>query len=169
MNINYHGPIIILLYIGANPFTRFSDGRSAFAIALGKKDHPPTNLFLAEAWGRRLLSVHETLCLWSAMAGNEINNKLAGDTWLASCCSNIMMTRTKMLEDRVAGRLSAVTRQCFQLEPEWRYLTNRGSAVGPDYLIGFGASNGGKMSTRNQRAAPKILLTDEFGTCTDSL
>jgi hypothetical protein len=133
----HHGPEILLLCAGANPFKQFSGGRSAFAVALGKKNQLLTTCFLAEAWGRELLSPHEVLCLWATVAGNDVDGKLVRDPWLASCCSNIMINRSQMLENRISARLSSYTKPFFQIHQDWRALKSRGRSVGAEYLDGF--------------------------------
>ncbi|KAH5201871.1 hypothetical protein HBH77_125900 [Parastagonospora nodorum] len=137
MDGEHHGPEILLLYAGANPFKQFSGGRSAFAVALGKKNDLLTTCFLAEAWGRQLLSPHEVLCLWATVAGNDVDAKLVRDPWLASCCRNIMINRSQMLENRISARLSSHTKPFFQVHQDWRALKSRGRSVGAEYLDGF--------------------------------
>jgi hypothetical protein len=144
-----HRPRTMLLCAGANPFRRYPDGRSAFAIGLTKKDHLLTTDYLIEAWGKRLLTEHETLCLWSTVGGTLINIKQAGSTWLEACCLNLTMSRSKMLEDRIAARLKSSTHHFFEHESDWRNQKRSARTIGSEYLDGFGD---GKRDPKHNRS-----------------
>lgn len=161
MDCKHHDPEILLLYAGANPFKRFSGGRSAFAIALGKKDYLLATCFLAEARGRELLLTDEAFCLWATVAGNDVDAKLMRDPWLASCCSNIMINRSQMLENRISARLSSHAKLFFQVNQDWRALRSRGRSVEAENLDGFAVKISGSAPVQSEFSVPVFCLTVE--------
>jgi predicted RNA-binding Zn-ribbon protein involved in translation (DUF1610 family) len=107
-----------LLYAGANPFFRVADERSAFSISVGLGNGALNENFLAQAWGRGLLTDIETRYITAAPRMNPL--PVLSDTWIDTCCLNIQIRRTQMVEKRIASRL--VQKTTFSLLiPLWRH------------------------------------------------
>jgi ankyrin repeat protein/predicted RNA-binding Zn-ribbon protein involved in translation (DUF1610 family) len=106
-----------LLYVGANPFSSMADQRTAFTISVSRGNAELRENFLAQACGRDLLTDIETRYMAASLRRSPLPD--LSDTWIDTCCLNLQIRRTEMVEKRVAVRL--VGKASFSsLIPIWR-------------------------------------------------
>jgi len=106
-----------LLYAGANPFSSMADQRTAFSISVSRGNAELRENFLAQACGRDLLTDIETRYMAASLRRTPLPD--LSDTWIDTCCLNLQIRRTEMVEKRVAVRL--VGKASFSsLIPIWR-------------------------------------------------
>ncbi|KAE9365751.1 hypothetical protein N431DRAFT_385640 [Stipitochalara longipes BDJ] len=106
-----------LLYAGANPFSSMAHERTAFSVSVGRGNSELSESFLAQAWGRDLLTDIETRYIIASI--RKAPFPTLGDTWIDTCCLNIQIRRTEMVEKRIAARLVRKT-SFSSLVPLWR-------------------------------------------------
>jgi hypothetical protein len=111
-----------LLYAGGNPFSQDADQRSAFSISVGKGNTKLSENFVAEAWGRGLLTRIETQHITATLRSTPLSAALL-DPWIEACCLNLQMQRTQMVEKQIASRLSQ-NATFSSLIPHWRYRSS---------------------------------------------
>jgi predicted RNA-binding Zn-ribbon protein involved in translation (DUF1610 family)/ankyrin repeat protein len=104
-----------LLYAGANPFSSMADQRTAFSISVSRGNAELREKFLAQAWGRNLLTDIETRQMAASLRRTPLPD--ISDTWIDTCCLNLQIRRTEMVEKRIASPGSAKIPEILVLIP----------------------------------------------------
>ena len=94
-----------------------ADQRTAFSISVSRGNAELRENFLEQACGRDLLTDIETRHMAASLRRTPLPD--LSDTWIDTCCLNLQIRRTEMVEKRVAVRL--VGKASFSsLIPIWR-------------------------------------------------
>jgi Zinc finger, C2H2 type len=151
----------VLLYAGANPFFLVADQRSAFSISVGRGNAALSENFLARSCGRGLLTAIETRYITAALRMTPLPD--LSDTWIDTCCLNLQIRRTEMVEKRIASRLVQNATFSF-LIPHWRHRSPPSThAEWGEQNLGLTHDDGGSLQPT---VLPKIhiefapILTD---------
>jgi hypothetical protein len=124
--------IPLLLYVGANPFEDLG-GRSTFSIVNrgSSRNSSLAITFVIEAQGRLLLTVVEARFIINAINGRYACPSMAEtDPWLNSCCLNLEIGETKMVERRIAERLKQRAKPFSSCEVHCRNVGHTAQNIG---------------------------------------